>query len=200
MKCEQIKELLVAFLDGSIEDSRKAEIQLHIEKCHDCRKEAALLEKSWQMLDGYEVPKLRDDFTSSVMGKIHSVQPQQQLHNVSLWRFWRRSFAWSAAAVLVLAAISSFILLDRKPADTKQVAGEDKIEKTTQQQQVELVKSQKEVVPVVADTDEEIIRNLDIFVNLKLLENMELLEVMDELEKEEKETDIIVVCNYVHQS
>lgn len=144
MECERIKELLIPFLDGNIQDSLKDEVKGHLEKCKNCREEAILLKKSWQMLDDYEVPKLRDDFTFSVMERILTAQSEsEQEHSnescsISLWNYWRRPLSWSAAAaVLLLAAILSFILLNEKISDKGQIAqDDDTTEQIIEQEQI----------------------------------------------------------------
>lgn len=199
MQCEQVKKTLVPFSDGQIQGEEKANIELHLEECGDCRKEMDLLERSWQFLEAYETPKLGDDFTASIMDRVHFPQTNAKPKETdypdtrSSWRSWHGPLRWAAAAVLLLAAGLTFVLFDKRPVSTDHIAKHD--------QAAPAYVAETDVRPperTVALTDDEIIQNLDLLVNLELLEDMELLEVMDELEVAyiKPESSKILAFNY----
>jgi len=78
MNCKKAKEIAAGFPPGALNDAEKADYLAHLRGCESCRNEDTLLEKSWQALDMYEAPTLRDGFVESLMGRIRSGQTKEQ--------------------------------------------------------------------------------------------------------------------------
>lgn len=169
MNCHNVKNLLVPFLDGELSGVRKEEIEAHLKICAACRKEKELFSQSWQMLDNYAAPELKDDFTVSLMRKIH--QEQSEIIKVSYRRPWfvLRPVVPVLASIIVLL-LTTVSLFWKKPA----------VEMNLVKQASSL---NGKIVTVV--NDEEIIKNLDILENADLLTNIQLLsefEVVEDLD------------------
>ena len=219
MNCRKMKLLLVAFLENELSGRRKEKVEAHLKVCTNCQKEKELLSKSWQMLDNYAAPKLKDDFTSSLMRKIRSEQEEETEIVRVTYKLPRFSFEFglrrlAPALALFLVVILIVALLWKKPMDKQQLA------KLPSPEPREIPEAPVEIVPVVPQpqevvkspfetaisvpemsaeepvkittpaprkvavkiTDEEIIRNLDLYEYSELLENLDLLEELDVVE------------------
>ena len=175
MNCHKIKTLLVPFLEGDLSRKVREDIAVHLKTCASCQREKDLLSKTWQMLDDYTVPKLKDDFTTSLMRKIHS--EQAEIINVR-YRFPRFSFQRLvpvlATALIVILTVSLF--LNRTINKDRLVKAVPQITKGAEIAMVD----EKDII------EEEIINNLEILQNYDLLENFDLvsdLEVVENLEE-----------------
>ena len=165
MDCHKVKKVLVPFLEGELSEKLKVNVQAHLKVCVHCQKERELLSKSWQMLDSYVAPKLKDDFTPSLMRRIHS--EQAKIIKVT-YRLPQFSFQRLAPVLtLMLIMVLTFSLF------WKNQIGKEKLAKVTPP-------VSREVITAMAD--EEIIRNLDIYENIEVLENFELSSEFDIVE------------------
>jgi hypothetical protein len=166
MNCHKVKILLGQFLEGELSGSIKEKVETHLKTCTNCQREKELFSKTWQMLDSYVTPKLRNDFTTSLMERIHSEQTRivkvvYRYPQFSLWFNPRRLVP--ALALLLIVVLTSFLLWRKPPS-------EERMAKITPSP------SQEVIAPV---TDEEIIRNLDFYESIELLQNLNLLSEME---------------------
>lgn len=114
MNCAEVREYLFAFLDSELDAPLSIEIQRHLERCHDCAREAEV-ERSVrnQLMAGVEreaagVPPF--DETVGSMLRIESDHADMiGSTSVSHIRHWRR-LASVAAVVLVGVSMSWFFL------------------------------------------------------------------------------------------
>lgn len=166
MNCAKLKNLLPAFLEGGLSGSCKEELEAHLKTCAACQKEKDLFLQSWQMLDNYALPKLKDDFTASLMRKIH--QEQTEIINVRYQRPW-----WFVLRPVVPVLASIIILLLTVPLFRKKPAVDTNLVKLTPPPVDRIV---------TAVNDEEIIKNLDIFENTDLLTNIQFLSELEVVE------------------
>ena len=56
MNCNVAGKYLIAFMDGSIDRTRRREVESHLSDCNSCRQRAVELRQLWEILD--EVPAL----------------------------------------------------------------------------------------------------------------------------------------------
>ncbi|MFH0791374.1 MAG: zf-HC2 domain-containing protein [Candidatus Omnitrophota bacterium] len=165
MNCHNVRNLLVSFLDGELSGVRKEEIEAHFKICAACRRERELFSQSWQMLDNYAAPKLKDDFTVSLMRKIH--QEQAEIIKVSYRRPWfvlRPVVPVLASIIVLILTVSVFW---KRP--------------TVEMSLVKQVSSLNGKIVTVVN-DDEIIKNLDILENADLLANIPLLSELEVVE------------------
>jgi len=177
MDCHRVKKILVPFLEGELSEKLKANVQAHLKVCVHCQKERELLSKSWQMLDSYVAPKLKDDFTPSLMRRIHSEQAKIIKVTYRLPQFSLQRLA--PVLTLMLIMVLTFSLF------WKEQIGKEKLAKVTSPVSREAVTITEAVTTI---TDEEIIRDLDIYENIEVLENMELASEFDIVEGWEETT------------
>jgi predicted anti-sigma-YlaC factor YlaD len=171
MDCYRVKKILVPFLEGGLSEKLKVNVEAHLKVCVNCQKERELLSKSWQMLDSYVAPKLKDDFTPSLMRRIHSEQTKIIKVAYRLPQFSFRRLAPVLATILVTVLIFSWFW--------KEQIGKEKLAKVTPPVSQEAVTKME---AVTAMADEEIINNLDLYENIELLENIELSSEFDIVE------------------
>jgi hypothetical protein len=61
MKCEEIRPLLMAYLDGEIEEEEKLEVEKHLSQCESCRKEHKSFVKLKEVADSMRFADLSDE-------------------------------------------------------------------------------------------------------------------------------------------
>ncbi|MBD3183693.1 hypothetical protein GF312_15495 [Candidatus Poribacteria bacterium] len=119
MKCEKIKSLLSAYIDGetSVKDSRI--IKKHISRCYECSEELRLMQEVSDFLGNWKDVQTSDDFCEVLLAKAEniSLQPHRRITNAvrpfagpgGLFRF-----AFYGAAILLffagLIVLSKFTL------------------------------------------------------------------------------------------
>lgn len=113
MDCHKANKLLVHFLEGDLTGRYKEKVEAHLKICAHCQKERELFFQSWQILDNYTTPKLRDDFTPSLMKKIHTEQIKNEKVSRRLPRFSLQNLA--LVSVLLTVLVTTFCLLLKKP-------------------------------------------------------------------------------------
>jgi len=117
MVCRQVERLLVKFLAGELSGKLKENVSAHLEGCSGCRKERDYIFESWQMLDNLPAPKLKEDFTPSLMCRIHSEQAEFIKVGYKLPRFIFRPLVPVLASAFVIVLLC--LLFWKKPEDTR---------------------------------------------------------------------------------
>ncbi len=75
IKCERVRKVLPAYLDGELDRPEAEAVRLHLNGCESCRAKARLLDDTWETLDqGKAAPKVRipEDFTEKVMARLEA--------------------------------------------------------------------------------------------------------------------------------
>ncbi len=170
MDCSVVKNLLIEFLEGELSGRDKSDIEEHLKDCLSCRQEQEMLSVSWQMLGSYRAPKLKDDFTPSLMRRIHSEQSEIIKVKYTLPRFIFRQMVPVLASVVM--GILIFSWFGKRPQDTR----------------IAKIKPQKTVQVAAKVADKEIIQNLDVLENLDFLENINLAKELDTIENSPEES------------
>jgi hypothetical protein len=105
MNCDQFDQLLDDYLDGSVDATRRAELDAHIEACPDCRAGASHLQ---ELLDAvHQLPRIIDpprDLWPEFASRLEPRTPRQ-FGYVLAWRRW----APLAAAALLLIAVTATV-------------------------------------------------------------------------------------------
>ncbi|MEW6358656.1 MAG: hypothetical protein AB1696_20140 [Planctomycetota bacterium] len=129
------------------------------------------LDRMWDLLDSYQTPRVSDDFTWSVLRRIRVQQaPTRMEENASDTPRWRVAWRFVAGlAASLLVALTLGILwrhsLEREARRTVSPPPDEAARPLT---------------------DDDIIRNLEIYENIDLLQNLDLLadlEVVENLDK-----------------
>jgi hypothetical protein len=196
MNCQEIKRLLVPFLQSELSESERLIIEAHLHECPDCQKEKTLLEGSWSMLDSFQAPKVSSNFTWRLMDRIREQEERKPGFGVTFpeinFQFGYRVLVPVAVSVCVLIAVyfSFQKYLNQEPQVAQVVAPEPKtIIEAQKEVPVESAVKVAEVVPTAAKeevkisaSDEEIIRNLDAYKNAEFYKNYAAVEDLDVVE------------------
>ncbi len=113
MRCTEFDQLLDAYLDGELSSSLRIEFDAHRLHCAHCRRVVAMMESIGSVVASDRGgPRLRADFTDSLMAALAEKQPAIDTARARRWRVWTAAFALPAAAALGLA------VLTQRPAPT----------------------------------------------------------------------------------
>lgn len=112
MRCDQVRNLFDAYLDGELSSSLATEIQSHCLRCADCGRALALAQVSASILaSDLNEPALRGDFTDRLMACIRPAVRRNLIWRAPAWRrlACRRLVWWggpmAAAAALVFSVV-----------------------------------------------------------------------------------------------
>jgi len=108
MRCDQVRNLFDAYLDGEMSSSLATEIHSHCVRCAECGRALALAQVSASILaSDLNEPAMSDDFTDRLMA---CIQPTVRRNLV--WRIptWRR-LAWVGGPVASAAAVVFAVIL-----------------------------------------------------------------------------------------
>jgi predicted anti-sigma-YlaC factor YlaD len=75
LKCEQVRKILPAYLDGEVGRQESETVRRHLDECESCRAQASLLDVTWETLDHGKPPArvhIPDDFTEKVMARLET--------------------------------------------------------------------------------------------------------------------------------
>jgi predicted anti-sigma-YlaC factor YlaD len=108
-----IQELLPAYLEKTLDPATRTRVEHHLASCEECRAELALL----SMIADDPVPVPDEAFWTGMPERIYreiQIGKQQEKKRLALsdflgWTFMPR-FAWATAAIIVIAAVSWFMV------------------------------------------------------------------------------------------
>ena len=203
---KNIKELLPAYVEGTLEQPEKLRIEGHLGSCKDCRAETALL----RLMVGEIVPDPGETFWATMPDRVYrAVQEQRSARktfDLDRLRDWLTlpRWAWAAAAIGMVLVISWAILLpvktgqepflseDDEFADEVMVAdsmgalnlaelGNDELASVDGWAGKELASIALEAEPVINNHDSDISEEL---AELNLQEIERLSKMIDQLKEE----------------
>lgn len=117
MKCNEIRNLVLAYLDSELDAKTSQEIQLHLQSCAECAELFAREEKFNERMFGV----LRaGQPTSAIWEQIESRLRPQRRHS---WFFSRwKAIAWGSLAVLLVAGLMAGLIAVRSGASSLDLA------------------------------------------------------------------------------
>jgi anti-sigma factor RsiW len=208
--CNLIREELVAYLDGELDDACTREVAAHVAACEACERERQALATAWQHLELLPGLEPRAGWLAEVEGRIlrDAAPPLQVLSGGRSSSGGRAVRRWIAAAAAVLmAAGASLIVVTWPPSSgTHDVALRPDgpapvppkptpvVVPTTEPRVVEPVDVPVVVTPGVDPLaalpaeERELVENLELLRDLEELEALGLLdaaEMFDDLDLEE---------------
>ena len=177
MDCQEIKELLVPYLESDLSANEKAIVEAHLRTCGACQKEKMLLEKSWGLLEGVKVPQVSPDFTDKLMAKIHTQGQERPSVTVQSTAASVKVVFWilGIAIVYVCLLCGVYLYVQNKPAPEVQTVPVPIKENVSEEVVVQPVEIKK-VIPRSTVNDDEIIRHLDVYENIELYKNFNVLK------------------------
>ncbi len=102
MHCEKVKSLLHDYLEGSLNRGIAEQIEAHLNRCADCRREWQYVKQIWQSLETLPEVTPPADLHARIMTHVRAnTRAREAQQRRFLWRWLVPSL--SAAAVLVIA-------------------------------------------------------------------------------------------------
>jgi predicted anti-sigma-YlaC factor YlaD len=167
MNCTDIRNLLPVYLDGELDASEQRWVTVHLDACEACRREAAIIAKSWEMLGELRDIEPNPFYVSRFFARVAERRPWH-----AKWVDILRSAlshrrllpVMAAAGLVVLIGIGVTMVQERTDADPRlaavQLNGLD----------VELFESL------------EIADNFELINEIELLSDMEIIQELDWIE------------------
>ena len=110
----ELREKLVAYLDGELDETGAQEIERTLAQSPDVRREVDDLTRTWDMLDALPRARTTEEFTERTLSTIHVTEEDIQPSEGRWRRHVRRAGLMAAwAAGLSTAACLSFLLTNR---------------------------------------------------------------------------------------
>lgn len=106
MKCQDVREELVASMDGPASPAEQSAVAAHLEACAACRQEAADLRRAEDALRALAALERAPDLAADLRRRL-AARPARQLPRLP---------AGTALAVVIAAAAALFLLRPRPPA------------------------------------------------------------------------------------
>lgn len=72
MECNNIKELLVEYMDGSLYAKEAQKVDAHLSSCKECRRELETMKSLWFGLDALEMEKVSDRLKKNIDNMVDS--------------------------------------------------------------------------------------------------------------------------------
>lgn len=72
MDCEHIKEFIIEYIDGNLDNKKTRNIDEHLSSCKDCRAELEIMKSMWLEFDNLEVRKLSGSVKKNIENMIDS--------------------------------------------------------------------------------------------------------------------------------
>ncbi|NPV69283.1 MAG: DUF4349 domain-containing protein [Firmicutes bacterium] len=118
MRCEELRELLSAYLDGELNPEEAAAVESHLDTCPACAPEFADLRRTVELCHAVGEVDMPENFHSELMRKIEAKQARSGiLHRLGVdrWKPAYRTAAAVAAVVVVSVGISSVVEMAQRP-------------------------------------------------------------------------------------
>lgn len=119
MSCEEIRNLLSAYIDGELDAARSLEVERHLEQCGLCEVASEQLQKIGEAVRTYapyyRAPAGLESRLRAELGAGTTHEFQARPHNSARW------IRWALAAVLVLAAALGFFETIRSRREAREL-------------------------------------------------------------------------------
>lgn len=200
MNCQDIKNLLISYIDSELTEKEVALIEVHLHQCACCRKELQLFRETWNIMDRLHAPKISSDFTNRLVAKINEQKQKKPRFAFAFPQYRVNVLVPAAASLCVLIAV--YLLMQnyifKVPRVTKDYPSEQELIKDTaagKEKNIPLVTQGDEVT--IGSTefahnteqsalDEDIIRYLDEYENMGLYLDYTLYDEYDVVVEDSK--------------
>jgi hypothetical protein len=125
MECNNIKELIIDYMDGSLDKKEAEKVDSHLLSCEECRAELETMKSIWFDMDNLEMEKVSDHLKKNIDNMIDSYSlgmnnTRDKKRQVALFKWleswWPRrpviQFA-STVALLIIGLITGFSIGSR---------------------------------------------------------------------------------------
>lgn len=122
MKCEDLRELLVAYADRALAETEAGQVREHLDSCEGCRREAELLQADAALLRGEARPEVPAHITVRVMARIRERSGARRARSGLSLVFARMGFVVVAAVGLWLGVALGRGIVETSPGAGERVA------------------------------------------------------------------------------
>lgn len=105
MRCETVKELLEAYIEGEVSKSEQKKLEAHIAGCESCRWELTLTQSIPRLIGSLPTPPVPEDIIPSTLKQIHEAPTARWQWLRAFGAFLSRRWQFAAAASLLLVAL-----------------------------------------------------------------------------------------------
>ncbi len=121
----EIRENLVAYLDGELDDVATLEVERTLSESAEIRQEVEALARTWDLLD--DLPRVRasSEFTERTMASVQALSSAQPTQPMFLNRLRRRLVPIGLVAGAVLCVVGGFLLTNQFVPDPSDPLVED---------------------------------------------------------------------------
>jgi len=113
MRCEDVRKHSADYLAGTLDDTIRRDVDLHLMECGSCRNELADMKRTWALLGGIPQEEPSSELTARFYDMLETEKEKTALHrdetslpkpseNVVNWVVPKRALYQAAAAVIVL--------------------------------------------------------------------------------------------------
>ncbi len=126
MKCEEVRNLLIEYIDGNSAREIQSEIESHLKECAECRKEYSELQNLFRLM-GEQKPdepdeSLRRNFKSMLASEIEKQRVVETVRDIPLHHLlnikWSSPFLRIAAGIILLVGGISIGMLLKSGMDS----------------------------------------------------------------------------------
>lgn len=112
MECRDIKELIVRYSSGDIEEKEKALVDEHVRDCHGCEQYYLRSERLWETLDTWEEIEPEREFVTKFWNKVSAGEDKAKTGFFGWLKGFKPKLAVSGAlATVFIVGIFTFALL-----------------------------------------------------------------------------------------
>jgi len=118
MRCEMVKELLEAYMEGELDRVQQESVRIHLAGCESCRNELALTESIPRIVGLMSTPPVPEDIIPNTLKLIHNTpagwRGQMRAFGAFLSRRWQ--IVTVACALIVISLLSiGYLRINREP-------------------------------------------------------------------------------------
>jgi len=177
MDCQNLKKLIVEFIDKKLQPKENQAVREHLKDCPNCRKELRLYEESWEMLSLLKDEDPDPGYISRFWTRLSTEQSQKErisanIRNAFQMPKWAPALATFSLVVIVgLLSLRNFL----------QVRETNVALSAMNPEQFEIVENY------------ELIQNFDLIENIDLMEDLEIIENLDSFESNLKGSMVTIL-------
>ncbi len=107
MKCEEIREKIIQFVDGDLTETEYQNIQKHLEQCNICRRDLVSIREIMDSARGIQIPQYDEAFWKARYDKIFEKATKRQ-HRLVFLRRLRMGFSFFMVLFILLVSSTYF--------------------------------------------------------------------------------------------
>lgn len=108
--CKMVKEKMIEFIDGELSDSEKAEFQVHLDECQDCKALYARFEAVYGVVAEPEEIYPSPSFYARLQERVEKYE-DEKISLAEIWAYFTGKSRTVFASAAVLAAIFAGYML-----------------------------------------------------------------------------------------